>query len=157
MVSDAEADSANGDVWGVPSELRDIAFESDGEAAVFADDSGRLRVRGWGGMRFAEETAESWGRLPIWWTPTLKALWLPLSPWRDESKGGALPLRRLRLSASALRLRWEPVTSEDGDAFRGGDLKRSPKGETEAFRIPFPFVVEADGVVIEIGDVFDQL
>lgn len=152
MVSTDEADSANGDVWGVPSERRDIEFQADGPPAIFTDATGSLRVRGWGDMRFAAKDAAPWGGLLIWWTPTLKALWLPLSPWRDESQGGTLPLRRLRLSAAALRLRWAPAGAE-GDAFAGGAFADTVGG----WRAPLPFVVEADGVVIEIGEVFDDL
>jgi len=153
MVSTDEADSANGDNWGVPSERRDITFEEEGEPGIFADADGRLRVGGWGAMRFEAEGAESWGRLPIWWTPTLKALWLPFSPWRNDQEGGTLPLRRLRLSASALRLRWAPA-GKGADTFIGGDLESA---EGSPFRWPLPIVIEADGVVIEIGDIFDQL
>mmetsp|Transcript_54397 Transcript_54397/g.156415 ORF Transcript_54397/g.156415 Transcript_54397/m.156415 type:complete len:335 (-) Transcript_54397:54-1058(-) len=159
MVSDAMADSANGDVWGVPSECRDISFEAGGPPGVVTDAEGRLRIGDWGGMTFADAGAETWGQLPIWWTPTLKALWAPLSPWCDESKGGSLPLRRLRLSASALRLRWAPV-GDGVDSF--GGLTGGGKGafggpRTESFRVPMPFVVEVDGVLIEIGEIFDGL
>jgi len=150
MVSEQVADAANGDVWGVPSELRDIAFDLDGDPAVKVDAQGGLRVGGWDTMRFAAKDAESWGQLPIWWTPTLKALWLPISPWRDEAKGGTLPLRQLRLSAAAVRLRWAPA-GPDGDTFVGSELDRGDG------RIPLPLVVEADGVIIEIGNVIGTL
>lgn len=152
MVSTEAADSANGDVWGVPSQYRDIDFEQDGSPGVFVEPSGKLRIGGWGDMRFAPDGARSWGNLPVWWTPTLKALWLPASLWRDEGKGGTLPLRRLRLSAAALRLRWAPLESGD-DSFVGPGLEV----EGAENRVPLPLVVEADGVLIEIGGVFDQL
>jgi hypothetical protein len=150
MVSEEAADNANGDVWGVPSELRDIAFELDGDPAIMVDAGGRLRVGGWDTMRFAATEAESWGQLPIWWTPTLKALWLPVSPWLGEEKGGTLPVRQLRLSAAALRIRWAPA-GPDGDTFAGSELDRGDG------RIPLPLVVEADGVIIEIGNVIGAL
>lgn len=163
MVSDKDADTANRNVWGVPSEFRDIAFEAEGKPAVFADtDTGSLRIGDWGNMRFADPDAVTWGQLPIWWTPTLKALWAPLSLWRNEDKGGALPLRRLRLSASALRLRWAPAGA-GGDAAVPALAGRSPDdtgdggGGGEEMRIPLPFVIEADGVLIEIGKEFDRL
>jgi len=150
MVSEEAADSANGDVWGVPSELRNIAFERDGDPVVTVDARGRVRVGGWDTMQFAATDAESWGQLPIWWTPTLKALWLPLSPWLGEATGGTLPLRQLRLSAAALRIRWAPAGA-DGDTFVGSELDRGDG------RIPLPLVVEADGVIIEIGNVIGAL
>lgn len=161
MVNDKEADRANGDVWGVPSECRDIVFESDGDPAVFADQgTGSLHIGGWSDMRFADAGAEPWGQLPIWWTPTLKALWAPISLWKDDNAGGTLPLRRLRLSAASLRLRWAPA----GD---GGDAAVPSVGEDsksvastsieEAWRVPLPLVIEADGVLIEIGREFDRL
>lgn len=151
MVSTDEADSANGNLWGVPSERCDITFEEGGYPSINADAFGRLTIGGWGGMRFAAEGGESWGPLPIWWTPTLKALWLPLSPWRDDTRGGTLPLRQLRLSAAAVRLQWAPA-APGGEMFVGGGLE-----DKDAYRIPLPVVLEADGVLIEIGKVFDQL
>eukprot|EP00929_Paragymnodinium_shiwhaense_P121003 TRINITY_DN93112_c0_g1_i1.p1 TRINITY_DN93112_c0_g1~~TRINITY_DN93112_c0_g1_i1.p1 ORF type:complete len:337 (+),score=56.66 TRINITY_DN93112_c0_g1_i1:40-1050(+) len=154
MVSSDEADKANTGVWGVPSESRDIEFEEEGCPAVFTKDDGKkLRIGGWREMYFKGDGAETWGQLPIWWTPTIKALWFPFSFWRNDEKGGSLPLRRLRLSAAAVRLRWAPV-EEGGDSFEGMD---SGKADDAAFRIPLPFVIEADGVLIEIGQKFDQL
>jgi hypothetical protein len=48
------------------------------------------------------------GRLPVVWTPSIKALWAPFfidAPSDDDKiAGDKLPLHRLRLSAGALRL-----------------------------------------------------
>lgn len=165
MVSTAEADGANGRIWGVPSELRDIRLlEPGSSSAVFTeckeefpwplpwtDAAASLRIGGWEEMRFAARGAEPFGGLPVWWTPTLKVLWAPVALRREESQGGAAPLRRLRLSAAGLRLRWAPVEG-GGDAF-----DEAPDTSGSPFRLPLPFVIEADGVLIEIGEQFDEL
>jgi len=155
MVNSDKADNANKEVWGVPSEYRDIDFQAGGSPGVFIDNAGGLRVGDWDAMSFAAAGARPWGGLPIWWTPTLKALWFPFSARRDEDKGGTLPLRRLRLSAAALRLRWV-TPGPSGDDFREPQVDPAVGGE-ESFVMPLPFVVEADGVLIEIGEVFDEL
>jgi len=105
-----------------------------------------------------EGTGVGWFSLPVVWTPTIKALWLAFSFLVPGGSGGymkneegsstslipPLPVRRLRLSAGALRLRWtgfgggERILPEIGDDSGVGD-------------VPLGIGLVADGVVIEIG------
>lgn len=101
-------------------------------------------------------TRTRWGNVPIFWTPTIKALWAPIllpgggmgrkkmssssSTTREEGDEGLLPLHRLRLSASALRLKRCRRIRPPADGRRGG-------GE-----IPLGFALVVDDVLIEIGE-----
>jgi len=111
-----------------------------------------IRVGGWvatrssGGEAAAAAAAGDssirrlFGGLPVLWTPSIKALWAPAVPFQPRASTGggepgpvALPLHRLRLSASSLRLH----------------LCGQPA--TEALGVPLPFGLSVDGLRIEIA------
>ena len=79
----------------------------------------RIDVRGWSNTRVLNEDEledKPIGNLPVFWTPTIKALWAPFVPLPasgDNDEDDALPLHRLRLSASALRLKFCPQSPSD--------------------------------------------
>ena len=83
--------------------------------------------------------------MPIYWTPTIKALWAPLLFPRIGGGGQAppppspLPLHRLRLSASAIGLRRCRRI-----------LPHARRGRGREVPLGFAFVV--DNVLIEIGE-----
>jgi len=150
-------------VWGVPAQVADIRFdppENEGGGLVdgpdgYSDGGARRRaftLAGWEeNVRFLgdDPARERHGRLPVYWTPTIKALWAPvLLPGgangvasRTTAQRPLLPLRKLRLSASALRLtacRRIPSTASDRE------------GE-----IPLGVALVVDNVLIEIGTLAD--
>ncbi|KAL9183078.1 hypothetical protein ACHAXT_004865 [Thalassiosira profunda] len=132
-------------VWGVPAQVADIEFIEGGD--VLADgvnedspDEGRRRkfaIAGWKNTRILNsgEPSKRYGGIPIYWTPTIKALWAPLLfPGGGKGSGkNLLPLHKLRLSAGALRLKkCERIKSE---------------GE-----VPLGLALVVDDVLIEIGE-----
>ncbi|KAL3764528.1 hypothetical protein ACHAW5_004792 [Stephanodiscus triporus] len=163
-------------VWGVPARVAKIELVEEGRDLVDGtdddrdddnDDGGkggrrrRFVLSGWGNARIlndddvdvdATTTRTRWGNVPIFWTPTIKALWAPISlpgggggrkntsSTRPGGEEGLLPLHRLRLSASALGLRRCRRIRPHG--VRGG-------GE-----IPLGFALVVDDVLIEIGERF---
>uniref|UniRef100_A0A7S4JT39 Uncharacterized protein n=1 Tax=Odontella aurita TaxID=265563 RepID=A0A7S4JT39_9STRA len=113
------------EVWGVPATRAEIDFteesnDGEGKVQVLCVESAPqgtkserqdIVVSGWGSTRISGvEDADCAryppGGLPVLWTPTIKALWAPLVPFpsSDDDKD-ELPLHRLRLSASGVRLR----------------------------------------------------
>ncbi|KAL3807403.1 hypothetical protein ACHAXA_006671 [Cyclostephanos tholiformis] len=81
-----------------------------------------------------------YGNIPIFWTPTIKALWapvlFPLLGWKRGGEGGdLLPLHKLRLSASAVGIR---------------RCRRIPP--TRDGEVPLGFALVVDNVLIEIGE-----
>lgn len=122
------------DVWGVPASRAEIEYTegSDGSAEptlrVESAPNGRsaerqdITVSGWGSTRVSgvEEAGPDCerypsGGIPVLWTPTIKALWAPLVPL-PQSGGDTdqLPLHRLRLSTSGVRLRLCGQSKSDG-------------------------------------------
>ena len=172
-VSTAVAEDVCRRAWGVPAQVANIEFEEDGEDLVDGpgddddddddDDEGggggRMRkfvLSGWGNARIlgdgdgegdvARNARRRYGNVPIFWTPTIKALWapilLPLGGKRgggeDETTSGGreegpLPLHKLRLSASALGL-------------------RRCRRMRSAGEVPLGFALVVDNVLIEIGE-----
>jgi hypothetical protein len=171
-VSTAIAEDVCRRAWGVPAQVANIEFEEDGEDLVDGpgdddddddDDEGggggRMRkfvLSGWGNARIlgdgdgegdvARNARRRYGNVPIFWTPTIKALWapilLPLGGKRgggeDETTSGGreegpLPLHKLRLSASALGL-------------------RRCRRMRSAGEVPLGFALVVDNVLIEIGE-----
>ncbi len=122
-----------------------------------SDDIQDICVEGWKNTRVlqpdeyntAEGPAKRWGNLPVLWTPTIKALW---SPWlaggfqsieKDDMGETELPLHKLRLSASAIRLSWSGFSRK---------LDRSvDAGTREELGIPLGVGLVVDNVLIEIG------
>lgn len=130
-VSKPTAEEVCREVWGVPARLANIDFVEESEnspllhvsKAPSIDSSQQqtmedIVVEGWSNTRVHDVTSLSpqYGRLPVLWTPTIKALWAPIvlfspSTKNDENKDDdkkeiLLPLHKLRLSASALRLQF---------------------------------------------------
>lgn len=125
-VSTKEAEQVCQDIWNVPAELADITFVDDddndnGKLFVesvpdkFATAQQKISVRGWSNTRvlpsssYAEGAPKRRGGLPVLWTPSIKALWAPViipfpGSGKNDDEENNLPLHRLRLSASALRL-----------------------------------------------------
>ncbi len=149
-VSTAAAEEVCRRVWSVPAEHASIEFAAQSALRVDTpppdDDrpagrsTGRslpeVRLSGWDMTRHAAAGAARRGALPVLWTPSIKALWaplVPLPPSSDESSGDMLPLHRLRLSASSLRLHvcGQPPSDELGT--------------------PLPLGLSVDGLRIEIG------
>merc|ERR1711966_116416 len=73
------------------------------------------------------------GGIPVFWTPTIKALWAPFLPLPDFSMKAPLPLHHLRLSASAAKL-----------CFCGQDA-------SDEWGIPLGIGLVVDRVLIEIS------
>ena len=114
-------------------------------------------LSGWGNARIlgdgdgegdgARNARRRYGNVPIFWTPTIKALWAPIllplggkrSGGEDETTSGGreeelLPLHKLRLSASsALRL-------------------RRCRRMRSAGEVPLGFALVVDNVLIEIRE-----
>lgn len=139
-------------VWGVPAQVADIEFVESGDALSDGPDDRnnvdgkgkqKFTLSGWDNARILNNdelsTSNKFGNIPIYWTPTIKALWAPiLLPGSSSSENDdtLLPLHKLRLSASALRLKGcQRIQSDQG----GGE-------------IPFGLALVVDNVLIEIGE-----
>ena len=91
-------------------------------------------------VNIANEPPTRFGGVPVFWTPSIKALWAPVVPLPAPSSSNApapLPLHQLRLSATSVRLHW--CSQAAGEA------------GLEALGVPFPVGLSADGLRIEIG------
>lgn len=145
-VSSQEAEELCRAVWGVPAELRKITFEGSGSGLRCSTSSNdAVEVRGWEALRLSEKesglTVSLPGRLPIWWTPAIKSLWLPLRFAEDE---GGLNLHRIFLSAEKLSVQWH---------WPGDDKPNS--GDADG--LPLPLSILADGLKVEICPKFGEL
>jgi len=150
-VSTQVAEDVCKDVWGVPAIVANINFveeETDDEQSLSVEAAPdkydtstkqRINVRGWSNTRVLNEDEleeKPIGSLPVFWTPTIKALWAPFVPLparSDNDEDDALPLHRLRLSASALR------------------LKLCTQSPSEKLGIPIGIGLVVDNVLIEIS------
>lgn len=154
-VSTQIAEDVCQNVWGVPAQVADIEFVESGDVLADGpdddDDDGnnngnrKFTLSGWENARImnsGEEGAKRYGNIPIYWTPTIKALWAPLLfPGRREgttSEEQLLPLHKLRLSASALRLK-RCQRIQAGTAVQEGE-------------VPLGLALVVDNVLIEIGE-----
>lgn len=166
-VSTKEAESICRRIWGVPAETANITFnENRGndvclKVSSFPDPDGKMtdtqniNVEGWGNTRVLnshEDDTKRWGGIPVLWTPTIKALWAPLRlpfPFEEESSNN-LPLHKLRLSASAIRIKWS--------GFRW-NMKSDSYDEVidERLGINLGVGLVVDNVLIEIGPQFGML
>jgi len=150
-VSTQEADDVCKEVWGVPSALADIEFDEDGKILCDGPDETsekgtrkQFNLSGWDNTRILPkgtriDSVKSFGNIPIFWTPTIKALWAPISFQFNGSTDNIksdkrLPVHKLRLSASALRLK---------------KCKRLQHQSSD--EIPIGLVLVVDNVLIEIG------
>jgi hypothetical protein len=152
-VSTQTAEDICQQVWGVPAELADIQFIEEGSSiqvksapdpllSSFSDASTAaakkkplIQVTGWSKTRVSDENAPVRGGLPIWWTPTIKALWLQLIPsfLLPLDRKGGLPVHRLRLSASSI------------------SLQLCGQEPSDLLGIPLGVGLSVDNVLIEIG------
>ena len=150
-VSTQVAEDVCKQVWGVPAQVATIEFEEDGITIEDGPDSefvGRggttkknFQLSGWDNTRILSEEElqqqKRFGNIPIFWTPTIKALWAPISiPAISEkaTQEELLPVHKLRLSASALR------------------LKQCKRIELSEKAIPLGLALVVDNVLIEIGE-----
>ena len=150
-VSTQVAEDVCKQVWGVPAQVANIDFDEDGNIIQDGPDSEVgsqserfkkvFQLKGWNNTRVlsAEELQKTkrFGNIPIFWTPTIKALWAPISFPNISNKATQeelLPVHKLRLSASALRLK---------------QCKRNQPSEGE---IPIGLALVVDNVLIEIGE-----
>ena len=167
-VSTQEAEDVCKDLWGVPAELANIDFIEDRETSEINESKAlhvtcppnpnaskniNIRVEGWKNTRvlfkedyeYANGNVKRFGAVPVLWTPTIKALWAPFIPFANN--GGKpeneLPLRKLRLSASAIRLHWSGLKK---------DIKVDDFSKDEYnVGIPLGLGLVVDNVLIEIG------
>lgn len=153
-VSTQVAEDVCQQAWGVPAQVADIDFVESGDIISDGPDDGndnqgkrKFTLSGWENARIlnSNETAKRFGNIPIYWTPTIKALWAPLISFAkagneeiNSLKNELLPLHKLRLSASALRLkRCQRIQSETSS--KGGE-------------VPLGLTLVVDNVLIEIGE-----
>jgi hypothetical protein len=167
-VSTQEAEDVCKEIWGVPAEVANIDFVEeremngvDGTQALHVTvppnpkktEDIDIRVEGWKNTRvlvkedyeYAKGNPNRFGSLPVLWTPTIKALWAPFILFGNS--GGdlknELPLRKLRLSASAIRLHWAGLEK---------DIKVDEYSEDEYnVGTPLGLGLIVDNVLIEIG------
>ena len=145
-VSTQQAEDICRSTWGVPALCADIVFDDQGDglrvqnAPDTKQSRAQIAVEGWDRTRVVEQDDKDStrrnppGGLPVFWTPTIKALWAPLIPLPgDDADEKALPLNRLRLSASALR------------------LHLSRQEASEELGIPLGVGLSVDNVLIEIS------
>ena len=136
----------------VPAQVADIDFVEEGSVIQdgLEDEAtiGRggitkkqFKLSGWDNTRVltAEELKQDnnrIGNIPIFWTPTIKALWAPISfpNMSGNEENDLLPVHKLRLSASALRLK---------------QCQRVGKSKGE---VPLGLALVVDNVLIEIGE-----
>lgn len=156
-VSTQEAVDVCEDVWGVPAKLAGIDFinndNSDGAdtdgtlskslkvtsaPALGGEGKENIVVEGWENAIVSDVNSHTNrnGGVPVLWTPTIKALWAPLVPFppsSDSESQQKLPLHKLRLSASSLR------------------LHLCPQESSNELGIPIGIGLTVDNVLIEIG------
>jgi hypothetical protein len=131
--------------WNVPAALADIEFSEEAATLkvksapdVQATNKQTIQVNGWENSRILKPeddmTRNPAGGLPLLWTPSIKALWTPfilLPSSKDDDS--SLPLNRLRLSASAIR------------------LTLCGQRPSNVLGIPIPIGIVVDNVLIEIS------
>jgi len=135
-------------VWGVPAQVADIDFIESGDTLIDGPDDIKgnrklFKLSGWEkNARIIKNGVDPkrFGNIPIYWTPTIKALWAPLLfPGGGNEKEELLPLHRLRLSFSAISLkRCKRIIDESTNQQEG--------------EIPLGLALVVDNVLIEIGE-----
>mmetsp|Transcript_14520 Transcript_14520/g.20497 ORF Transcript_14520/g.20497 Transcript_14520/m.20497 type:complete len:356 (+) Transcript_14520:39-1106(+) len=132
--------------------LQSALFGNNENKKTSTSSKQTITVNGWKNTRTLQDdeysTTNRCPRLPILWTPTIKALWAPFVPLPPstttiigdaDDDNQSLPLHRLRLSASAIR------------------LHLCGQESSEDLGIPLPIGLSVDNVLIEIGPKFDTL
>lgn len=142
-------------VWGVPAQVADIDFIETGDILTDGPDDNKgnrklFKLSGWGNNAriLKSEDADAtppkrYGNIPIYWTPTIKALWAPLLfpdvGGGNEKEEQLLPLHKLRLSGSAISCkRCQRIIDESTNQQEG--------------EIPLGLALVVDNVLIEIGE-----
>jgi len=140
-------------VWGVPAQVADIDFIESGDILTDGPDDNKgnrklFKLSGWGNnARILKSddvnatTPKRYGNIPIYWTPTIKALWAPLlfPGGGGNEREELLPLHKLRLSGSAISLkRCQRIIDESTNQREG--------------EIPLGLALVVDNVLIEIGE-----
>lgn len=155
-VSTQVAEDVCQQVWGVPATLADIELVEYGQRLLDGPDKTigdaprrKFNISGWNHARILSNDKNSFlikrfGSVPIFWTPTIKALWAPIffpfQGWsRRIGKQRSLPVHMLRLSASAVRLK------------RCDRMHQQSSVEKSGGEIPLGFALVVDNVLIEIG------
>jgi hypothetical protein len=151
FVSTPPAEQVCRRVWDVPAELASITFDEGVRGDALCVDAAptrvsggdgvareTIRVRGWAATRSGGSSDDAIGRVPVLWTPSIKALWAPLVPLPPPADAPPLPLHPLRLSASSVRVR---------------GCGQPP---SDALGVPLPFGLTVDGLRIEIGRQTDE-
>ena len=156
FVNTKKAEKVCQDIWDVPAKLAKIDF-LEGEYGQFFNGDNlnvinspdldkmskvqSISVSGWKKTRVMDSSSDDmkrypFGGIPVFWTPSIKALWAPLIPFplKKNDNVNSLPLHKLRLSASAIRLRYCGQSS-------AGSLG-----------IPIGVGLIVDNVLIEISD-----
>jgi len=144
FVSNRVAEEVCQRVWNVPAEVAQINFdeESPGDTLLVEvppstqDTAGDIdiSVLGWSRTRTSEPDSVGGPiRLPVLWTPSIKALWFPFVPFSSNAGDKELPLHRLRLSADRLNLHL---------------CGQSP---SKLLGVPLPIGLSVDGLRIEIA------
>ena len=162
-VSTREAEEVCQKLWGVPVEQANIEFKENGDTLQIPrppnpgttfKQTQDIQIDGWKNTRILTKqeynsAPKRFGGLSVLWTPTIKALWLPVIPIESSKSINVtedrLPIHKLRLSASAIRLHYF-------------GFKRDPKIEDyseEVYNLGVPLGIGliVDNVSIEIGSV----
>lgn len=157
-VSTQKAEDVCKEIWGVPAELANIDFVESGNTIndsllvtsppnpdASTRDVQKIQVEGWQKTRILSELDDPkrGPSIPAYWTPTIKALWAPLV-WKSSiNSDETLALHKLRISASAVRLRWTGL--------RRDVIKDDFSESKYNLGIPIPIGLAVDNVLIEIG------
>jgi hypothetical protein len=167
-VSTQVAENVCKQVWGVPAQVATIKLNESGEYLIDGtsedDNNEGFILSGWDNARLLKQsndddderdnatiitTAKRYGNIPIYWTPTIKALWAPLllpgefgNKNRNKEEEGLplLPLHKLRLSASALRIKKCCRIISNNLQIKGKD------------EVPLGVALVVDNVLIEISE-----
>lgn len=124
-VNEAHAQVLCESVWNLPAERAVIALQDPGDRIAIRQENGnRFVVTGWNGVR--NVPGFDFSRVPLLWTPSIKAIWTrfwpPLLAKQRDDEPNALALHRLRLSGTA-RLGWSTAKrTDDGAIPLGFDL-----------------------------------
>lgn len=165
-VSTREAEEVCQKLWGVPAEMANIEFIETGNKLEISrppnplspnSQTQNIAIAGWKNTRILTKeelntTSNRFGGINILWTPTIKALWLPIIPFessigKNETED-RLPTNKLRLAASAIRLHYF-------------GFQRNPKNDDYSedmynLGVPLGIGLIVDNVSIEIGTANDE-
>ena len=156
-VSTQIAENVCKQVWGVPAQVATINLNESGEVLVDGslDSNDGFILSGWENARLLKNdndddnnAAKRYGNIPIYWTPTIKALWAPLlfpgefgtNKKEKDEESLLLPLHKLRLSASAVRIKKCRRIISNNLQIKGNEA------------VPLGIALVVDNVLIEISE-----